>query len=107
VGIIKHFKQIAHICKECKYYNSLFAILSGLDHLSASRLKDTWDKVNLTQPIIRKLCACMALGVMDKADTIVLDHNEKLDAWAVVLNGHVECTLSNSNKVKSYHVGDQ
>jgi Rap guanine nucleotide exchange factor 2 len=44
--IIKHFIQIAHICKECKNYNSLFAILSGLDHLSVSRLKDTWDKVS-------------------------------------------------------------
>ena len=44
--IIKHFIQIAHICKECKNFNSLFAIISGLDHLSVSRLKDTWDKVS-------------------------------------------------------------
>jgi hypothetical protein len=44
--IIKHFIQIAHICKECKNFNSLFAILSGLDHLSVLRLKDTWDKVS-------------------------------------------------------------
>lgn len=44
--IIKHFIQIAHICKECKNYNSLFSIISGLDHLSVTRLKDTWDKVS-------------------------------------------------------------
>lgn len=44
--IIKHFIQIAHICRECKNFNSLFAILSGLDHLSVTRLKDTWDKVS-------------------------------------------------------------
>lgn len=44
--IIKHFIQIAQICKECKNYNSLFAILSGLDHMSVTRLKDTWDKVS-------------------------------------------------------------
>jgi Rap guanine nucleotide exchange factor 2 len=44
--IIKHFIQIAQICKECKNFNSLFAILSGLDHMSVTRLKDTWDKVS-------------------------------------------------------------
>jgi len=44
--IIKHFIQIAHICKECKNFNSLLAILSGLDHLSVTRLKETWDKVS-------------------------------------------------------------
>jgi len=44
--IIKHFIQIAHVCKECKNYNSLFAILSGLEHLTVTRLKDTWDKVS-------------------------------------------------------------
>ncbi len=48
----------------------------------------------------------MVLGVVDKADTIVLDNNEKLDSWAVVLNGHVESVLPD-NTVKSYHVGDQ
>ena len=44
--IIKHFIQIAHIWKECKNFNSLFAILSGLEHMSVSRLKETWDKVS-------------------------------------------------------------
>ena len=44
--IIKHFIQIAQVCKECKNYNSLFAILSGLDHLSVTRLKETWDRVS-------------------------------------------------------------
>ena len=45
--IIKHFIQIASICKECKNFNSLLAILSGLDHLSVNRLKDTWEKVSV------------------------------------------------------------
>ncbi len=48
----------------------------------------------------------MVLGVVDKSDTLVLDHNEKLDSWAVVLNGHVECTLPDSS-IKSYQIGDQ
>ena len=60
----------------------------------------------MTQPIIRKLCACMVLGVVDKADTLVLDHNEQLDSWAVVLTGHVECGLPDSS-IKSYQIGDQ
>jgi hypothetical protein len=57
----------------------------------------------------------MVLGVVDKAETLVLDHNEKLDSWAVVLNGQVECQFSyvdeNSQQqqmktVKIYNVGD-
>lgn len=44
--IIKHFIQIAHICKECKNFNSSMAILSGLDHLTVTRLRDTWEKVS-------------------------------------------------------------
>lgn len=48
----------------------------------------------------------MVLGVVDKAETLVLDNHEKLDSWAVVLNGCVECTLPDSN-VKLYNVGDQ
>ena len=43
--IIKLFIQIAHICKECKNFNSLLAILQGLDHLTVARLKETWEKV--------------------------------------------------------------
>lgn len=60
----------------------------------------------------------MVLGVVDKADTLVLDNHEKLDSWAVVLNGCVECTLystsdSDSNSTtttniitKLYNIGD-
>ena len=53
--IIKHFIQIAHICKECKNFNSLFAILSGLDHLSVTRLKETWEKVSTKYKKILKV----------------------------------------------------
>ena len=32
-------------CKECKNFNSMFAILSGLGHGSVSRLKQTWERL--------------------------------------------------------------
>jgi hypothetical protein len=48
----------------------------------------------------------MVLGVVERADTVVLDHNEKLDSWAVVLNGIVERTLPDGS-IKSYNIGDQ
>ena len=43
--IIKQFIKIARHCKECKNFNSMFAIVSGLGHGSVSRLRSTWDKV--------------------------------------------------------------
>jgi len=32
-------------CKECKNFNSMFAIISGLGHLSVSRLRATWERL--------------------------------------------------------------
>lgn len=43
--IIKAFIKIARHCKECKNYNSLFAIVSGLGHSAVQRLKNTWDRL--------------------------------------------------------------
>ncbi|XP_064621148.1 rap guanine nucleotide exchange factor 6-like isoform X4 [Lineus longissimus] len=43
--IIKHFIKTAKHCKECKNFNSMFSILSGLGHGSVCRLRQTWDKV--------------------------------------------------------------
>ncbi|KAJ7381149.1 hypothetical protein OS493_004747 [Desmophyllum pertusum] len=43
--LIKAFVKIARHCKECKNYNSLFAIISGLGHSTVQRLKNTWDKL--------------------------------------------------------------
>ncbi|XP_064594655.1 rap guanine nucleotide exchange factor 6-like isoform X3 [Liolophura sinensis] len=43
--LIKHFIKIARHCKDCKNFNSMFAILSGLGHGSVSRLRNTWEKL--------------------------------------------------------------
>lgn len=43
--IMKTFIKIARLCKECKNYNTLFAIVSGLGHSAVQRLKNTWDKL--------------------------------------------------------------
>ena len=43
--IIKQFIKVARQCKECKNFNSMFAILSGLGHGAVSRLRLTWDKL--------------------------------------------------------------
>ncbi|XP_044011272.1 rap guanine nucleotide exchange factor 6-like isoform X4 [Aphidius gifuensis] len=43
--IIKQFIKIARQCKECKNFNSMFAIISGLGHLAVSRLRASWEKL--------------------------------------------------------------
>lgn len=43
--IVKKFIKIARFCKECRNFNSMFAIISGLSHSAVSRLRNTWEKV--------------------------------------------------------------
>ncbi|XP_036443877.1 LOW QUALITY PROTEIN: rap guanine nucleotide exchange factor 6-like [Colossoma macropomum] len=43
--IIKHFIKIALHCRECKNFNSMFAIISGLNLSPVSRLRGTWEKL--------------------------------------------------------------
>ncbi|KAK3090078.1 hypothetical protein FSP39_008974 [Pinctada imbricata] len=43
--IIKNFIKIARHCKDCKNFNSMFAILSGLSHSCVDRLRNTWEKL--------------------------------------------------------------
>nr|KAF6448545.1 Rap guanine nucleotide exchange factor 6 [Rousettus aegyptiacus] len=43
--IIKHFIKIALHCRECKNFNSMFAIISGLNLASVARLRGTWEKL--------------------------------------------------------------
>ncbi|XP_048513096.1 rap guanine nucleotide exchange factor 6-like isoform X4 [Athalia rosae] len=43
--IIKQFLKIARQCKECKNFNSMFAIVSGLGHGAVCRLRGSWEKL--------------------------------------------------------------
>ncbi|XP_026287919.1 rap guanine nucleotide exchange factor 2 isoform X4 [Frankliniella occidentalis] len=43
--IIKQFIKVARQCKECKNFNSMFAIVSGLGHGAVSRLRMSWEKL--------------------------------------------------------------
>ncbi|CAF1241479.1 unnamed protein product, partial [Didymodactylos carnosus] len=43
--IIKHFIKIAKCCKDMKNFNSMFAIVSGLDHKAVQRLQTTWERI--------------------------------------------------------------
>lgn len=43
--IIKQFLKIARQCKECKNFNSMFAIVSGLGHGAVYRLRASWEKL--------------------------------------------------------------
>lgn len=45
VKAIKQLIRIASLAMKLNNYNTLFAIISGLMHLSVSRLKSCWDKV--------------------------------------------------------------
>ncbi|KAL4640385.1 rap guanine nucleotide exchange factor 2 isoform X2 [Arapaima gigas] len=42
---IKHFIKIALHCRECKNFNSMFAIISGLNLAPVARLRGTWEKL--------------------------------------------------------------
>ncbi|XP_072477486.1 rap guanine nucleotide exchange factor 2 isoform X3 [Notamacropus eugenii] len=42
---IKHFIKIALHCRECKNFNSMFAIISGLNLAPVARLRTTWEKL--------------------------------------------------------------
>ncbi|XP_045151695.1 rap guanine nucleotide exchange factor 2 [Echinops telfairi] len=43
--IVKHFIKIALHCRECKNFNSMFAIISGLNLAPVARLRTTWEKL--------------------------------------------------------------
>uniref|UniRef100_A0A4W3H5P4 Rap guanine nucleotide exchange factor 6 n=1 Tax=Callorhinchus milii TaxID=7868 RepID=A0A4W3H5P4_CALMI len=54
--IIKHFVKVALHCRECKNFNSMFAIISGLNLAPVARLRGTWEKLpNKYEKLLRDL----------------------------------------------------
>ncbi|KAM4675109.1 rap guanine nucleotide exchange factor 6 [Discoglossus pictus] len=45
VKLMKHFIKIALHCRECKNFNSMFAVISGLNLAPVARLRGTWEKL--------------------------------------------------------------
>uniref|UniRef100_A0A8C2AKG4 Rap guanine nucleotide exchange factor 2 n=1 Tax=Cyprinus carpio TaxID=7962 RepID=A0A8C2AKG4_CYPCA len=45
VKIIKHFIKIALHCRDCKNFNSMFAIISGFNLAPVARLRSTWERL--------------------------------------------------------------
>jgi len=45
VRVVKHFLKVAKQCKEVQNFNSMFAIISGLNHHAIARMKQTWERV--------------------------------------------------------------
>lgn len=55
--------------------------------------------------IKRQLCLKMVFAVVSEANTVVMQHNEKIDAWSVIVNGQVEVVLPDGERIE-YKLGD-
>uniref|UniRef100_A0A0N4Z7T1 Rap guanine nucleotide exchange factor 2 n=1 Tax=Parastrongyloides trichosuri TaxID=131310 RepID=A0A0N4Z7T1_PARTI len=60
---------------------------------------------NLPMSIRRQICLKMLFAVVQDAGTVILQHGDKLDSWSVVVNGSVEWTKPNGEKIE-YRMGD-
>ncbi|XP_066917873.1 rap guanine nucleotide exchange factor 6-like isoform X2 [Clytia hemisphaerica] len=45
VKLLKYFIKVAKFCKDFKNYNSMYALISGLENTAVSRLKNTWERL--------------------------------------------------------------
>ncbi|VDL82943.1 unnamed protein product [Nippostrongylus brasiliensis] len=75
----------------------LAVLLDFMQHMSSF--------ASLPMSIKRQLCLKMVFAVVNDAGTIVMHHNEKLDAWSVIVNGLVEVVKPNGERVE-YKLGD-
>lgn len=61
---------------------------------------------NQTQSLRRALCAVLRYAVVEQTGTVVMTDGEQLDAWCVLINGHVETDLPAESGRQQMHVGD-
>lgn len=75
------------------------ALLDFTKHLAAF--------ANQTQSLRRAMCSVMRYAHVADAGAIVLEDGEELDAWCVLINGHVDLELAaNGQQRQQLHVGD-
>ncbi|KAL1459968.1 hypothetical protein WDU94_011910, partial [Cyamophila willieti] len=60
---------------------------------------------NMTLAVRKALCGVMVFAVVEKAGTIVMNDEEELDSWSVVINGCVEVETADG-RVQTLQVGD-
>jgi len=61
---------------------------------------------NMTQSVRRALCAVMLYSSVDLPGSVVLDNEDELSNWSVVLNGHLEVLLPDGT-IQHLHMGDR
>ncbi|MFH4975287.1 hypothetical protein AB6A40_001996 [Gnathostoma spinigerum] len=77
--------------------DDLAILLDFMQHMSALSA--------LPLSIKRQLCLRMVFAVVADAGTVVMQHNEKLDAWSVIVNGQVEVIRPDGERLE-YKLGD-
>lgn len=60
---------------------------------------------SLPLSIKKQLCLKMVFAVVAEAGTVVMHHNERLDAWSVIVNGQVEVIYPTGERYE-YKLGD-
>ena len=69
---------------------------------------------HFTMGVRRALCAVMVFAVVEKAGTVVMNDNEELDSWSVIINGEVQIntaaginslTFTHSTKERAVYTG--
>uniref|UniRef100_A0A914ZP81 Rap guanine nucleotide exchange factor 2 n=2 Tax=Parascaris univalens TaxID=6257 RepID=A0A914ZP81_PARUN len=98
------FHELKDSVREClekepseRNADDLSVLLDFMQHMSAL--------ASLPLSIKRELCMKMVFAVVPEAGTVVMQHNEKLDAWSVIVNGQVQVVRPDGQRFE-YKLGD-
>ncbi|VDK71703.1 unnamed protein product, partial [Onchocerca ochengi] len=98
------FHELKDSVREClekepfeRTADDICTLLDFMQHMSAL--------ATFPLSIKRQLCLKMVFAVVSKANTIVMQHNERIDTWSVIVNGQVEVLLPDGERIE-YKLGD-
>ncbi|VDK52462.1 unnamed protein product [Anisakis simplex] len=98
------FHELKDCVREClekepseRSADDLAILLDFMQHMSAL--------ATLPLSIKRELCMKMVFAIVPDAGTIVMENNEKIDAWSVIVNGQVEVRRPDGQRFE-YKLGD-